>query len=283
MNDLLRSVRERIQRLVASASALVDPPLAHDAAPIEFQQAIVAEVEQRTEPAGPDRRLLPFNQIAVTVLAPTPARRTVLQAGLANLREAVATRLREIRCDVPAGLDVTVRCTKQPLPGWSDDQQLATTFSTRAAASGAASIPPLHVTVLRGRTPRKSFTLAEGRVHVGRSSDPIDASGRVRQNHIAFVAEDEDAHSRTVGRAHASIRYDAARGAYQLFDDGSRNGTRIVRDDVTIEVVRRDPIGITLRSGDEIQFGTAAIRVNIDGPRHPDTAPRAGQPPRTGG
>jgi hypothetical protein len=49
-----------------------------------------------------------------------------------------------------------------------------------------------------------------------------------------------------------------------VFDDGSRNGTRVMRNGTTLEIVRRDPTGVTLLSGDEIHLGTAAIRVEID-------------------
>ena len=31
-----------------------------------------------------------------------------------------------------------------------------------------------------------------------------------------------------------------------------------------LEVTPQDPVGVTLRSGDEIQVGTAALRVQID-------------------
>jgi hypothetical protein len=37
-----------------------------------------------------------------------------------------------------------------------------------------------------------------------------------------------------------------------------------MRNGTTLEIIRRDPTGVTLMSGDEIHLGTAAIRVEID-------------------
>jgi len=42
-----------------------------------------------------------------------------------------------------------------------------------------------------------------------------------------------------------------------------------VRNGTTYDVIRRDPVGITIRSGDEVQLGTAAIRVEILPPGPP--------------
>jgi pSer/pThr/pTyr-binding forkhead associated (FHA) protein len=82
----------------------------------------------------------------------------------------------------------------------------------------------------------------------------------VRRNDVAFL-ENDDERNRTVTRGHAEIRYDRGRGEYRVFDEGSANGTRIVRSGEVIEVPPRDPLGVALRTGDELQFGTAAVRV----------------------
>jgi len=53
------------------------------------------------------------------------------------------------------------------------------------------------------------------------------------------------------------------RGQYQLLDDGSLHGTLVVRRGETIHVPGRDPRGILVQSGDEIQLGDASVRVVI--------------------
>jgi hypothetical protein len=79
---------------------------------------------------------------------------------------------------------------------------------------------------------------------------------------VAFL-ENDSADNRTVTRGHAIIRFDARRGEHRLFDEGSANGTRVVRSGVVIEVPKRDPVGVCLRSGDEVHLGKAALRIRI--------------------
>jgi hypothetical protein len=50
----------------------------------------------------------------------------------------------------------------------------------------------------------------------------------------------------------------------RLFDEGSRNGTAILRDGEVIAVHRRDPRGVRVRSGDEVRLGRALIRIDIE-------------------
>ena len=123
--------------------------------------------------------------------------------------------------------------------------------------------PVLRVNVVRGQATQASYTLSELQVRIGRTAASPDHTGRPRHNHVVFV-EEGDAYSATVGRAHASIRYDDARREYRVFDDGSHNGTRVVRSGTMINVVARNPVGVTILSGDEVQLGTAAISVELD-------------------
>ena len=262
---MLHNVRGWIDRVVTRATAMVDPPLAPDARPLEVQAAIIDAIEQRAEPIGGGRRALPHNHIVVTLLAADDDTRATLAVALADLPALVVARLREIRCDVPAGLAFSLRHVDAAPADWKPGQPFALEYTDYDAADPErpTAPPTLHLTVVRGRATETLYTLAEPHVCIGRSEAPVDAEGRVRHNHIAFVEDPADTHACSVGRAHASIRYDALRGTYQLFDDGSRNGTRVVRKGTSFDVVRRDPVGITIKSGDEIQLGTAAIRVEI--------------------
>jgi hypothetical protein len=261
-----RDVRTSFESWLASVRKLLDPPLAADAEPLEIREGIVDAIEQRAVPSGGGQRVLAHNHVSVTVLAPTHDDRLTLQAVLADLEDEVVSRLREIRCQIPAGFAVAVHYTRRPRPGWAPEQRLFVEYGSREAAvlpeAPRVDPPDLHLTVLRGRATQAAYTVTEPHVQIGRTALPVDSRGRPRNNHIAFV-EDGDEHSNSVGRAHASIRFEPARGEYRVFDDGSRNGTRVVRNGRTVEIVRRDPTGVTLVSGDEIQLGTAAIRVDI--------------------
>ena len=79
----------------------------------------------------------------------------------------------------------------------------------------------------------------------------------MRRNHVAF---DDD--NSSVSRAHAKLTYDKVRREYRLLDNGSARGTRIVRGETTIPVLR-DPRGVRIQSGDEIELGEASVRVVI--------------------
>ena len=266
MKLAFRDVQARVSSWVGRVQRALDPPLGPDAQPLEIRETVIEAIAARALPAGGGQRVLAHNTFSVNVLAPTPDDRLALQAVLADLSTAVLGRLREIRCQVPDGFALEVHYLRRARPGWTSDQRLSVEPTTREVIATAAhpspDVPTLNVTVLRGTASQSAYALTEAHVQIGRGTLPVDNGGRPRTNHVAFV-EEGDEHSVSVGRAHASIRFEPQRREYRLFDDGSRNGTRVVRRGVTLELARRDPTGVTLLSGDEIHLGTATIRVEI--------------------
>ena len=266
MNDLFTRVDGALRAAVERVQQWFDPPLDREAAPLEVREAIIEDIEQRVEPAGAGRRVLPYNRVTVTMLASDKPSRVRLQAALAGLSESIAARLTEIRCAIPAGFAVDTRYITRPPAAWAPHQRLAFSYHQRNPAdlpTIAPNEPPrLRITIERGQATRASYTFVESHIHIGRSPQPIDGRGRPRTNQVVFL-DDGDADSRTVGRAHASIRYDTSRREYRVFDDGSHNGTRVMRDGALFDVKPHDPVGVTLRSGDEIQVGTAALRIQL--------------------
>lgn len=264
MKDRVREAAHLMQEVAGHVRAWFDPGLDADARPLEVREAILDQLESRVEPAGRGRRVLPYNRVSITLLAPEKDRRAALEAALAELEHDAIARLGELSCDVPAGFTLAIEYARRPRAGWGPDRWMDVEFGRSPVAPPRpehADLPRLCVTVVRGTAARPSLTLADRQVLIGRTSDPVDQWGRTRHNHVAFV-EDGDEHSRTVGRSHASIRYTPDR-EYRLFDDGSRNGTRVVRDGIVIEVAPHDPVGVVLRSGDEICFGKAAVQIRI--------------------
>lgn len=274
-------MKEHVGRLAAGAVARVrtwfDPPLGADARPLEVREAIVDDAAGRVEPAGGGRRIFPFARVSVTVLAESVERRAALDAALSDLQSALERRLRELKCDVPPGFRAHVELARRPRASWAPGQQFAIDY--RHEPGGGAhdhprdQAPALKIVVVRGASTKPSYLLSERHIRIGRSENPVDDHGRPRHNHIVFL-EGGDEHSQTVGRSHASIRYQAARREYRLFDDGSHNGTRIIRDGRILEVTPRDPVGVTIASGDEIGLGTAAVRVRLADPGADPTAMR---------
>ena len=259
----LDRVRELARTATTRLRTWFDPPIDATARPLEIRQAIVDRVEALTEPVAAGRRVLTRSPIAVSVLAEDKEARDLLQAALADLETAVRTRLAEIRCPVPHGFAVDVHYIRKPRTGWTDGQRFAVEESKGAVKPAGANTPALRVTVLRGDTTRRSYVFSESKVLVGRTPAPVDQAGRPRRNHIVFTDEGGE-HNATVGRAHASIVFDRERRQFRLFDDGSHNGTRIVRGGDIIDVRSGNPVGIALLSGDELHFGTAAVKIEID-------------------
>jgi pSer/pThr/pTyr-binding forkhead associated (FHA) protein len=97
-------------------------------------------------------------------------------------------------------------------------------------------------------------------IRIGRTRFPTDSLGRVRTNDIAF-ADNGSEHDRSVGRGHAEIRFMPATGTYRLFDQGSTNGTRVLRKGRLSQVAPKDPAGVPIQPGDQLHLGTAIIRV----------------------
>jgi hypothetical protein len=265
MNELLTRVDGLMRAAVQRVQLWFDPPLDREAAPLEVREAIIEDVEQHVESAGAGRRVLPYNHVTVTMLAADKAARARLHAALDGVQESIVARLAEIRCVNPAGFTVETRYITRAPAAWAPHQRLAFNYDQRDVPMPAASpVEParLQITVARGQATHASYTFAASHIRIGRPAPPIGGVGRPRTNQVVFL-EDGDDHTRTVGRAHASIRYDSTRREYRVFDDGSHNGTRIMRDGSLFDVKSDDPLGVTLRSGDEIQVGTAALRVQI--------------------
>ena len=265
MTTLLRTGDTYIRRAIGRLRTWFDPPIDADARPLEIREAIIDGVERRAEPAAAGRRVLPHNYVVVNVLAEKEDR-AALDATFADLDDAIRARLSELRCPVPPGFAVDVQYLKKPKAGWRPAQRFSLDFESRVVSEPAPkslpSTPGLHIEVVRGASSQPAYQLEDAVVRIGRSASPTDHTGRPRRNHVVFL-EEGDEHSATVGRAHASIHYDHHRREYRLFDDGSHNGTRIIRRGAVLTLAARNPVGTTLLSGDEVQFGTAAVKVTI--------------------
>jgi FHA domain len=235
--------------------------LGPDAKPLEIRAAIVDAIEDRVEPIGRGRRRCPFNRVVIRVVTRTADDKAAFKTVFADLDAKVRERLQEIRCD-PIEIEyVTSFVTKAPA-GWSEGQLFAIECQQRereAAPTIAPSGPAIRIQVLSGTAARKSYVFGDSTILVGRTMEARDPSGRRRRNHVAF-----DDGNTTVSRAHARFKLDPAARRYHVLDDGSLHGTTVVRGGETIHVPQRDPRGVLIQSGDEIQFGDAAVRVIIE-------------------
>lgn len=250
-----------------------DTPLDANATPLEIGQAVLDHLERQVQPVARGRRLFPFVGLVIRVRT-TPASSAAMNAAFEDFASRVRERLAELRCESPRRLDIDLECLDAPPASWPETRVFDVTYVAEEPppAKGAiardgtapAAPPVVLVTVIAGSATEPSWRFSEGTVSIGRIADPTDDLGYARRNRIAFL-DVVDGINETVGRAHARLRCDAVAREVRLFDEGSRNGTSILRDGEVIAVHRRDPRGVRLRSGDEIRLGRALLRVEIEG------------------
>jgi len=262
--DVAGRVRAFSGRLHATVRRFFESPLGPDAKPLEIRAAMLEDVEKQVTPVGGGRRVFPFVRLVARVVAPAGSRGTC-EVTFSDFDARVRARLAELRCEAPRNLDVRVVVLKKTPAEWETGRIFALDYrqAPEVTAVGTdAPRPVLQVTVLAGTATQPAYTVESPTVLVGRGVEPVDQAGRVRRNHVAFAEEADDV-AETVGRAHARFTWDPAAGEYRVFDEGSSNGTRVLRGGASISVPARDPRGVRVRSGDEIQFGRARVRIKV--------------------
>ena len=265
MKKIVERAREISRTVAVNIRRAVDPPLDERATPLDIRHAVLEAVERRVQPAGHGRRIMPDACIRVKVHAPDAAGERALRTALDDVQRAAQMRLRELTCELPAGFQVDVVYVRSRPASWDAGQRIAVDYPAAgrpaaAAPDDVAPVPQLRIAVLAGMATKPIYVFTDTVVRVGRSEAPVDGRGRVRRNDVVFV-ENDDERNRTVTRGHAEIRYSRQAGEYRVFDEGSANGTRILRGGEAIDVPSRDPVGLALRSGDELQFGKACVKV----------------------
>jgi hypothetical protein len=258
--DKVRRIERRIEKLAARSDVALQP--------IEIRKAALDEVEDLVEPSGRSRRVFPYNRVTVEVVAAGARERAAVESVLgkgSDLGAAVAGRLREAGCAPVPAVDVRLKIARKPGSDWETGRVFRVLCdrvepdAPPAAGPTAAGADSAQVVVIKGEATRRSYALTGERVNVGRLAEVLDKDKRVvRRNHVVFTDVDTAA-NRTVSRAHAHIGRTPS-GDHRLFDDGSTHGTRLFRDGRTIAIPSGSPRGTTLRHGDEIFFGQAAVR-----------------------
>jgi hypothetical protein len=247
----------------ARVKGFFENPPGPDAAPLELLQATLDELERKVQPAGRGRRIFPYDRIVVRI-AQAGADPTAIDAIFRQLEGRLRDRLGELQCEAPQSIRASVTLVDGP---WEEPQPLLTVecFSEpveRPEPAAAGQYPLLRVTIVKGQCGEPEYAFEEPVIAIGRTPEPTDAFGQVRFNHVAFL-EVRDGVTETVGRAHARLQFDPASRQYHLFNEGSSNPTSIVRGGRTIRVAPRDPRGVRVQSGDQVQLGRAVLRLTI--------------------
>jgi hypothetical protein len=264
------SVLEKARQLEAAIASTVEGAAARvtgapeTRASLEIVHAIIDEVAREIQPTGRGRYGFPFNLIRVTLRAADARARARLQAvvdGAEPLAQRIEARLVAAGCRTD-GLVIAVNYTSKPKADWAGREFHVECLRVSDAKESAVEAPVarLKLAVLAGETSTSSLVFGAADITLGRGEQICDNRGRlVRVNRVAFV-DDAAEISRTVSRLHAHIAHDAATGTYRLFDDGSSQGTIVIRNGRG-HVVSRGGRGIVLQAGDEILLGRARLAV----------------------
>jgi hypothetical protein len=253
-------LREGSRKLHARVKGFFDAPPGATASPLELLQAALDELERRAYASGRGARVFPYSGIVVHVAQPA-ADRAAIDAVFGQLPGRLRERLAELRCEMPPGFRARVDVSDAVRP---DGIVLWVECSHDDAPSGRAAehAPELRVTVAKGQCDRADYTFEGGTIAIGRGAEPADAYGRVRRNHVAFV-EVRDGVTETVARAHARLEFDPASRAYHLFNESNSNPTFLLRGGRSMRIAPRDPRGVRVQSGDEVQLGRAILALAI--------------------
>jgi len=234
--------------------------------PLEIVHRIVEQIEDEIQPAGRGRRSFPYNQIRVHLAAASPQAKARLQAmceGPPSLQDRIAERLRTAGCG-ESDLAVKVIFAGKARPDWPQPEfhlEFARLPPTeRVAAAAVAS--RLELTVMKGSAEHAKYAFTTTPITIGRGAEVRDSRHRLlRTNRIAFADGGDDI-NQSVSRRHAHIGPDVLPGRYRIFDDGSAQGTSVIRRGRGLQV----PLGsrgMALQSGDEILLGQARVRAEV--------------------
>jgi hypothetical protein len=254
--DVARTLGTRVRNFF-------DAPLGNGASPLELLHAALDELERKVQPTGRGSRVFPYTRVIVHVAQPG-ADRDAIEAVFAQLGARLRERLAEVRCDVPPALVASVSVAAAaddaaPVLRLECGNDGAATAEA-PASTAALPVPVLRVKVVKGQCGLADYTVQGRAVAIGRGEAPSDTSGCVRRNDIAFL-EVRDGITETVARAHARLEFDPALGAYVLFNESGSNPTYLLRGGRSLQVAPRDPRGVRVQPGDELQLGRAVLRI----------------------
>lgn len=269
--DLFGKARKLESRIARSVDQAVEGFVGRSPRqPVEIVQAVLDCAEQQVQPAGRGRRVFPFNQVVVHVLAPSRSEKAQFDAvteGPPPLRQRLVERLRSAGCEV-GQLDVRLAYASRAKPGWLAPQyhvmfdRIETSPAVAPPEPEPTAPPRIDLAVAAGSAERRTYTFSGGRIDIGRRAEVLDHRQHlIRRNHVAFTEGETEA-NRSVSRKHAHIAYTPATREYRVRDDGSARGTAVLRKGQTIRVPQGSR-GIRLESGDEIVLGEARLSVKL--------------------
>ena len=232
--------------------------------PLEVVHAVIDTLARDVQPAGRGRQVFPFNQVHVAVLALTPRERARVEVaidGPPTLRERIVSHLQAAGCSVPP-FELTVSYVQSRGEEWIEPDFGVTCARLVLPAEPGAPAACLELTVTHGVAAQPTYTSTVFPLSIGRGEEVRDSRERLlRTNDLVFVEGGGDIND-TVSRRHARIEHDGSSNTFRIYDDGSAQGTSVIRSGRG-SAVPRGTRGLRLQSGDEIVLGRARVRVRM--------------------
>jgi hypothetical protein len=220
---------------------------------VELFQKLVEDLSHDCLSSAGERRL-PYKYLVVKVGVRDEGLRDALRKVFENravVTSGIRRGLQELGCACPAPLRIDV----SPV-----DETRSELTSGSYEYSGFVELPPpplIRLTVKSGRADQAAYVLQKRAIYIGRNREIRNRDGGViRRNDVVFQ-------NSVVSRTHARIDFDDEMVRYRLFDNASRTGTTIFRENYSVAVPSGPAGGAWLYSGDEIHLGSAHLLVEI--------------------
>jgi hypothetical protein len=236
-----------------------------EAEPLEIADAICEKLEDELDPVS-RRSPMPAGVI-VHLTARDEQRRAMFERSFirrGKLEKRIRSRMAEIGCALPPSLRIQIVLGDQLLPeGESVEYKIEyQEAEPRKPVEASPICARISVTKGRAREQVYEFNMDSNylQIRIGRDPEVTDRDGKViRRNDVIFESVDD-----RVSRQQAHIEFDPRAGNFRIFDDESSYGTYIFRNGRRIDVSTDDPRGIRLKDGDEVFFGRACVKFEID-------------------
>ncbi len=254
LQDLERRVDQMLRGLVRSSAPGQRQEL------IEVHRAIVEEVASHVDPLPRGRISFGYSLVEVQILAESERRRSFEKVFVegAALERDIKSYFDDTLVEYPVGLRVKVELVDDLPPGVKA-RGFDLSYSNAAKTSVSAEPIQVRLTMLVGVAEQREYCLQKQRINIGRLSEVLDDQLRpTRRNDVAIKDEAAGVNA-TVSRAHAHLEFDVEASRFRLFDDGSAQGTTLLRDGSLSPAPRGASKGVLLLPGDEIIVGLVHI------------------------
>jgi hypothetical protein len=255
----LQQIEHRIDQALRSLLRASSPEQRREI--IEVHRAILEEIASRVESLPRGKLSFGYSNIKVQVLAETERRRSYEKVFVdgAGLERDIRSYFQESSVEYPANLKVQTELVENLAP---DVKAQGFDVTYNNARTSDVSVQPVQIrlTILTGVAEQGEYLFRKQRINIGRLSEVLDGQLRpIRRNDLA-LKDDLPGINATVSRSHAHIEFDAEALRFRLFDDGSVQGTTLLRNGSLIAAPRGASKGVLLLTDDEIIVGQVHIR-----------------------